>query len=121
MSEALNEGSDYLESQDIDERIEELTMLAQDDAITCDEEEELEQLCSVRDEFGSIDWQFGIELIHESAFTEHAKEFAYGVGLIDGDTEGWPFTHIDWDEAAEELKQDYTTVTLGDHTYYGKG
>lgn len=124
MSEALNDGRHYLDSREVEERIEELTLLAQDDAITCDEEEELEQLCSVRDEVRDYGyegvWEDGVLLVHDNAFEEYAEDSARDLGLINSETEGWPFRHIDWTEAAEELKQDFTQLNIGDNIYYGR-
>jgi hypothetical protein len=38
---------------------------------------------------------------------------------IDGiDTNNWPYNHIDWDEAAEELRNDYATITWCGQDFY---
>lgn len=29
----------------------------------------------------------------------------------------WPFNYIDWDKAADALRQDYATVNLGEEDY----
>lgn len=39
------------------------------------------------------------------------------MGALKGATE-WPLRHIDWDAAAEELKQDYTSVEFDGVTYW---
>lgn len=70
------------------------------------------------------DWSHGVGLIHEDAFEgharEHARELAEDIGVTKySDT--WPFTCIDWAEAAKELQQDYTPVEIGGHTYYARG
>lgn len=58
-------------------------------------------------------------LIAEDDFEEYAEELATDLGYID-DEQGnrWPFNHIDWEAAADELKQDYTTVEYDGDTYY---
>lgn len=59
-------------------------------------------------------------MIHEYEFTNYAQELAYDLGFINRANEGeWPANHIDWDDAAEELKNgDYSEVTFGGHIYY---
>jgi len=32
----------------------------------------------------------------------------------------WPLNHIDWEAAAEELRQDYTTFTCDGMTYLAR-
>jgi len=56
-------------------------------------------------------------LIHDSYFTEHARQEAEDLGLI-SNIDQWPATCIDWDRAAYELKSDYLPVSIGDETYY---
>jgi len=57
----------------------------------------------------------------ESYFTEYAKAFAEDVGYINGpEVTAWPYNHIDWEEAANELKGDYTPYEINGYTYYGQ-
>lgn len=56
-------------------------------------------------------------LIHEDYFTEYAQQFADDIGAIDRNA-GWPLNYIDWDAAADALRQDYTAYEWGDETYY---
>jgi len=64
----------------------------------------------------SADWRHGEQLIRADKFAEFAEELAYDIGAIDRNA-NWPLSHIDWDAAAEELKQDYTSVDF-DGTEY---
>ena len=64
----------------------------------------------------SADWEHGEQLIRADKFAEFAEELAYDIGAIDRNA-NWPLSHIDWDAAAEELKQDYTSVDF-DGTEY---
>lgn len=66
---------------------------------------------------GYGDWDHGETLIHEDYFTEYAQELAEDCCDIPRDLK-WPFTCIDWEQAAEELKQDYTTAEFDGVTYY---
>lgn len=58
-------------------------------------------------------------LIRESYWLEYAREYASET--VDPCNEGvptrWPFNHIDWEEAAEELATDYDDVVLNGVTY----
>lgn len=67
------------------------------------------------DEQWNGDW-YPVTLIRESYFEEYAQELAYETGAI---TDGaqWPYTCIDWAQAARELKMDYTGVEFDGVTY----
>jgi hypothetical protein len=56
-------------------------------------------------------------LIAEDDFAEYAEELATDLGYISDDTNRWPFNHIDWEAAADELRQDYTTITYDGDDY----
>ncbi len=57
-------------------------------------------------------------VISEDTFTDHAREMAED--CISADFDSWPMTCIDWDDAAEELKQDYTEFDFDGFTVYGR-
>lgn len=63
------------------------------------------------------DWRYGAQLIRESHFKTFARELAEDVGAIKSDL-SWPYTCIDWDQAAEDLQQNYTPVDFDGITYY---
>jgi hypothetical protein len=62
------------------------------------------------------DWEYGETLIRESYFEEYARQFASDIGAINEDS-NWPNCHIDWEAAADALKQDYTGVDFDGETY----
>jgi hypothetical protein len=62
------------------------------------------------------DWLHGATLIRDTYFKEYAQELADDIGAIDSNA-GWPTCHIDWDAAAESLRQDYTEVEFDGVTY----
>lgn len=62
------------------------------------------------------DWRYGTTLIRESEFEDYAREFAEDCGFINRDMK-WPCNHIDWKQAADELKQDYTEVDFDGVAY----
>ncbi len=65
----------------------------------------------------SPDWRYGATLIRYSYFKEYAQDLADDIGAINADAT-WPCNCIDWDEAARQLKQDYTEVEFDGVTYY---
>jgi antirestriction protein len=65
---------------------------------------------------GYGDWENGEALINEGHFTEYAQELAEDIGAIDRDAT-WPLQHIDWEAAAEELRQDYIEVDFDGVTF----
>lgn len=83
-----------------------------------DEQEELKQLLRFKGELeGYCDWQHGATLIRDDYLEEYAKELADDIGAIDTNAK-WPLNHIDWEAAAEELKQDYTGGEFDGVTYW---
>lgn len=55
-------------------------------------------------------------LIPEYDFEDYARELAEDIGAISKDYQ-WPNYCIDWEYAAQELKHDYTTVTIDGEDY----
>lgn len=62
------------------------------------------------------DW-YPVTVVRESYFKDYAQELAEEQDLIKADAH-WPNNCIDWDQAARELKIDYTGADFGDITYY---
>ena len=56
-------------------------------------------------------------LIEDSYFEEYAQQYAEDVGAIEN-PDRWPMAHIDWEQAASELKSDYSAIDIGDYTYW---
>jgi len=83
-----------------------------------DDAEELKALKELADDMeNECEWESGTTLIRESYFTEYAEQLAGDIGAISPDAQ-WPLSHIDWEAAASELKNDYSTVEFGEETYY---
>lgn len=90
-----------------------------DELAAWDEEngEELSELLALAEQCeGYGDWSHGETLILESHFEDYAQELAEDIGAVNKDAK-WPNNHIDWEAAADELKQDYTEVDFGGETY----
>lgn len=98
---------------------------ADDDCPDCDEDAAtlLEQIQALAEEFGSDLADIADNeptMIHERYFKDYAMELADDTGAIDSDA-GWPMSCIDWDQAARELRMDYTSVSFGGHDYWTRG
>ena len=63
------------------------------------------------------DWRYGATLIRDSYFQEYAQDLAHDIGSVP-DGVAWPMTCIDWEQAARELRMDYTPITFGGVTYW---
>lgn len=80
--------------------------------------EELQKLRAFAEEIGDDNLRHGETLIHEDHFRDYAEEIAadlYGAEVTDAK---WPFSYIDWEKAADELKHDYTGADFDGETYY---
>ena len=81
--------------------------------------EELESVEAFADECENYadDWRHGATLIAESYFTDYAEQLAEDIGAVES-CAPWPLSCIDWDAAADDLKQDFTAVTWDGCTFY---
>lgn len=87
-----------------------------DDDGRLDKIKELQELIDENSGYG--DWDHGTTLIKDDYFPEYAKQFAEDIGVINSDSDRWPNTCIDWEQAADELRQDYTACEIDGTTYY---
>lgn len=80
-----------------------------------DEKTELDELETLESEIA--DFMHGETMILERDFEDYAREMAEDIGAMEGVGDKWPCTCIDWEQAAEELAMDYTTVEYQGDTY----
>jgi hypothetical protein len=83
-----------------------------------DEESELAELETLENEIS--EFRHGETLIPEDCFEDYARELAedlHGKAVREAT---WPFTCIDWSEAADELQQDYSAVEYQGQTYLAR-
>lgn len=93
------------------------------DAFSEPEQAELESLLELlrdlRDYGGDHkwngDWYPGM-LIDEEIFEQYAEQMAEDIGAIDRDAK-WPYTCIDWEKAANELRVDYSEINVNGRPY----
>lgn len=120
--EALDITADIIDVRDIIARIEELEA---EDAQDEDETAELATLLAAMTELrgaggGDEQWRgdwYPITLIDDSYFVDYAEQLAIDIGAIQHGI-NWPYTCIDWDQAAAELQRDYTAVDIAGYQYW---
>lgn len=79
-----------------------------------DEAEELAELEELESEIS--DFMHGATMVPEVYFEDYARELAEDCCDL-SHADSWPFTCIDWKQAAKELAMDYTEVTYQGDTY----
>lgn len=65
------------------------------------------------------DFWYGKVMVPEDEFTAYAKQLAEDLDYTGRNVEGqsWPYNHIDWESAANELRQDYFEFEWQGQTY----
>jgi hypothetical protein len=79
---------------------------AADEAMFPDDDRiELKELREFKDAVeGYCDWLHGEQIIPDDEFADYAEGLAEDIYDV---PDHWPFNHIDWGTAAEDLKRDY--------------
>lgn len=126
----ISNSDSVIDSRDVIARIEELRDEIESAGIPAneigglndtmgDERDELVRLEKLAEEASgyAADWEYGETLIRESYFKTYAMELADDIGAIPKEA-AWPMTCIDWDQAARELRMDYTAVEFDGVTYW---
>ena len=130
MATTIDNTLDVIDSRNVIERIEELRderdahdegesgrSWAEEYPADAEELRALEALQAQAEGYAR-DWCYGEVLIRDSYFEDYARELAED---LHGDavrrTE-WPFSCIDWGEAANALKHDYTAIDFDGVTYW---
>ena len=113
---------DVIDSRDVIARIQHLEAIAEggDSLLDFAERDELMMLKAVADDASDYaeDWEYGVTLIRDSYFVTYAQELADEISDQSAGPAIWPFTCIDWDQAARELRMDYTSVDFAGVTYW---
>lgn len=115
----ITNAADVIDVRDIIARYEELegTDNVED---SLEESELLELLEALEGMGGDEEWRgawYPITLIRDSYFRTYAQELAEDIGAINADA-AWPNNCIDWDQAARELRMDYSSIEYGGVTYW---
>ncbi len=109
----ITNSQDIIDSRDIQERIDYLESIDERDEI---DQEELDKLLAFKEAADTSEWEFGVGFISEDYFEDYAQDFARDIGAITADV-NWPANHIDWEQAATELRMDYTEVDFDGVAY----
>lgn len=118
----ISNTADIIDSRDIIARIEELKAEydaeAFEDNLDEDEREELLVLKSLAEEAENCcSWADGETLIRDTYFEQYAVDYADDIGAV-GTEDQWPLSHIDWKAAADDLRQDFSSVDYDGATYW---
>jgi len=62
-------------------------------------------------------WYDGVSLVNDDYFIEYTKEYSDNIGKT-SDDDSWPFTHIDWNSAADALQYYFSSVDVDEHKYW---
>lgn len=128
-STALDLSADIIDVRDIIARVEDLeaTLGGDDyhtDAELTDAQNELNALQSLLADIeglgGDEQWRgnwYPVTLIRDSYFRDYAEQLADDCGMVPKNAQ-WPLTCIDWEQAARELRYDYTGVDIDGVTYW---
>jgi hypothetical protein len=110
---------EILDSRDIIARINYLIELQLDNIIDPGETIELFALTDVEEEAAAIsqDWPFGAAMIRADYFPTFVRQYAEEFSSVSDDTH-WPFNHIDWDAAVEDLRDGYEELYFDGVKYY---
>lgn len=76
--------------------------------------DKIETLKGVLEAVGEDGWP----LIPESDFKEYAQDLAEETMGSRLDWGSWPLSCIDWEQVADELRHDYSTIELDGEDYY---
>jgi hypothetical protein len=79
--------------------------------------QELRNLETLRNDCDTSEWKDGVQLIRDTYFEDYAQELAEDIGAINRNST-WPNNCIDWEQAADELKIDYTPVEFDGVDYW---
>ena len=82
-----------------------------------DDKDEYEALKELENGFYGYCWGYGGMLVLDSHFEDYARELAEETCGIKNLNQ-WPFSCIDWEEAANELKHDYMSADADGYTYW---
>ena len=121
-------GDDVIDSRDIVEAVHSADMPIREHAALA---ALLAELRFVAENYDTDAAEDGVTLVADEYFTEYARELVEDCGYFalnaDRDRFGsattinfnaWPYRCIDWQQVADELRQDYTSVSFDGITYW---
>ena len=86
-------------------------------ALEQSERDRIIAILNLRDSVGS-EFDYGATLIPESEFVDYARELAFPPSSETAQAlDTWPYRCIDWEQVADELRVDYTSITFDGTDY----
>ena len=126
-STAIDNTADYIDTRDVQQRIWYLEFLDDPETFESPEDrdlwaDEIDELAQLRELVSELPGEAndGYTLVRETAFEDYARQYAEDIGAISSDAT-WPAQCIDWEQAADELRMDFTPVQFNGVTYYTNG
>lgn len=127
-STALDLSADIIDVRDIIARVEELEELIDGEGCADQCQEYADELQALRailadlqglggDEQWRGDW-YPVTLIRDSHFRDYAEALADEICADERRDASWPYNCIDWEQAARELRYDYSGVDIDGVTYW---
>jgi hypothetical protein len=106
---------DTIDTRELIARIEEITAWGAEASPA--EQDELVTLMAfaAQVEPDCADWIHGETLIRYDYFRDYAQDLAESISVL---PTTWPLNCIDWEKAANELRQDYSEADFDGITYY---
>lgn len=114
------EADTIINTYDLHARYEELKMLVEWNPHSLDEEQQRDWDALQNMENYISDFWYGETLVNDDYFTEYTRQLADDIGYITPEMHRWPYSHIDWEAAADELRGDYTKFEWQGHTYLAR-
>ena len=131
MTNQVRNTDDVIDSRDVQARIEEIEgeITDAEDSEAAGEDVDEVELEEIRVELADLEafkeeaisatseWDYGATFISADYFQDYARELAEDIGAISRDAE-WPLCCIDWEQASDLLKQDYSTADFDGREYF---
>jgi hypothetical protein len=117
---SIDNTDDMIDTRNVLERIEELADEVEGLTIEDDEILELANLAFLIERVEDVSRDSskdGVGLIRDSYFQSYAQELAEDIGAIPK-KQTWPGRCIDWEQAAHELRMDYSSVDFDGVEYW---
>lgn len=116
----INPTDDLIQSEAVQDRIDELMHAKDNDYITDVERDELKALCELtllgRD---YREWDYNMTIIHETHFTEAMKDLVQDCNKDAFDVmPDLLKANIDWEGVADDMRSDYSTIEWRGETFY---
>ncbi len=109
---------DRIDSRDMAEWLSDYNDAAGEGEDRGDERDELARVIrGLAEDLDGEGWEWGIGFIADRDFEEYARELADDIGAMP-EHYTWPTSCIDWEQAARELRMDYSATEINGRTFW---